>query len=87
MDVVVRAARPADPVAELLFLSAAPYYAAFAGGAGHARRAAAPGSTRGAGTPRAGRCAASRVVDGAVAGVLAAFPPTTATSSRAASCA
>ena len=37
MDVDVRPARPGDPVPELLYLSAAPYYAAFAGGAGHAR--------------------------------------------------
>jgi len=34
----VRAARPDDPVAGLLFASAAPYYAAYAGGAGPARR-------------------------------------------------
>src|SRR5688572_14583793 len=33
MDLVVRSARPADPADGLLFLSAAPYYAAYAGGA------------------------------------------------------
>ena len=59
MDVDVRAARPGDPVPELLFLSAAPYYAAFAGGADHAGRSW-HGSTPAAGTPRAGRSAASR---------------------------
>ncbi len=73
MEVVVRAARPADPVAELLFLSAAPYYAAFAGGARHAR------ALLGRLYPRRGHTASWEVcrvalVDGTVAGVLAAFP-------------
>ena len=73
MDVDVRAARPGDPVPELLFLSAAPYYSAFAGGARHARALL----TRL--YPRRGHSASWEVcrvavVDGAVAGVLAAFP-------------
>jgi ribosomal protein S18 acetylase RimI-like enzyme len=38
MGIAVRTARPDDPVAELLFLSAAPYYAAFLGSAARARR-------------------------------------------------
>ena len=38
MEVVVRAARPEDPVDGLLFTSAAPYYAAYAGGPERARR-------------------------------------------------
>ena len=73
MDVVVRAARPADRAAELLYLSAAPYYAAFAGGPDHARALIARLY------PRRGHTASWEVcrvalVDGAVAGVLAAFP-------------
>ena len=73
MDVDVRAARPGDPAPELLFLSAAPYYAAFAGGAHHARALLARLY------PRSGHTASWEVcrvalVDGAVAGVLAAFP-------------
>jgi hypothetical protein len=38
MEVVVRAARPSDPADGLLFASAAPYYAAYAGGERRARR-------------------------------------------------
>ena len=38
MGIAVRTAQPDDPVAELLFLSAAPYYAAFMGSAARARR-------------------------------------------------
>ena len=38
MEVVVRSARPEDAADGLLYLSAAPYYAAYAGGAERARR-------------------------------------------------
>jgi ribosomal protein S18 acetylase RimI-like enzyme len=73
MDVDVRAARPADPVAELLYLSAAPYYAAFAGGADHARALLARLYPRGGHTASWEVCRVA-LVDGSVAGVLAAFP-------------
>jgi ribosomal protein S18 acetylase RimI-like enzyme len=73
MDVVVRAARPADPAAELLYLSAAPYYAAFAGGERHARALIARLYPRGGHTASWEVCRVAEV-DGAVAGVLAAFP-------------
>ena len=74
MELVVRAARPDDPAAGLLYVSAAPYYDQYAGG--EARRAAT--AARGLPAPaahgelgglprRGGRTAA-------VAGVLAAFP-------------
>jgi ribosomal protein S18 acetylase RimI-like enzyme len=73
MDVVVRPARPADPAAELLYLSAAPYYAAFAGGQRHARALIARLYPRGGHTASWEVCRVAEV-DGAVAGVLAAFP-------------
>ena len=73
MDVVVRPARPADPAAELLYLSAAPYYAAFAGGERHARALIARLYPRGGHTASWEVCRVAEV-DGAVAGVLAAFP-------------
>ena len=73
MDVVVRPARPADPAAELLYLSAAPYYAAFAGGERHARALIARLYPRGRHTASWEVCRVAEV-GGAVAGVLAAFP-------------
>jgi len=73
MDVVVRAARPTDPVAELLFLSAAPYYSAFAGGARHARALLTRLYPMRRHTASWEVCRVA-VVDGEVAGVLAAFP-------------
>ena len=69
----MRAARPDDPVPELLYLSAAPYYAAFAGGARHARALLARLYPRRGHTASWEVCRVA-VVDGAVAGVLAAFP-------------
>jgi ribosomal protein S18 acetylase RimI-like enzyme len=73
MEVVVRAARPDDPVDGLLFESAAPYYAAYAGGPERARRLLRRLY------PRPGHTASWQVcrvaeADGAVVGVLAAFP-------------
>ena len=73
MDVDVRPARPGDPVPELLYLSAAPYYAAFAGGAGHARALLARLYPRRGHTASWEVCRVA-VVGEAVAGVLAAFP-------------
>jgi ribosomal protein S18 acetylase RimI-like enzyme len=73
MDVVVRAARPDDRAAPLLYASAAPYYAAYAGGPERARRLLR------ALYPRAGHTASWEVcrvaeAGGDVVGVLAAFP-------------
>jgi GNAT superfamily N-acetyltransferase len=73
MDVLVRAARPSDPVAGLLFESAAPYYAAYAGGERRARR------LLDIVYPRTGHTASWEVCrvaehDNRVVGVLAAFP-------------
>jgi len=73
MEVVVRAARPDDPAAGLLFASAAAYYTAYAGGEERARRLLR------ALYPRRGHSASWEVcrvaeADGAVVGVLAAFP-------------
>jgi ribosomal protein S18 acetylase RimI-like enzyme len=73
MQVVVRAARPDDGAAGLLFLSAAPYYAAYAGGAEPARRLLRRLY------PRTGHTASwevCRVAEAGnqVVGVLAAFP-------------
>ena len=73
MEVVVRSARPEDAVDGLLFLSAAPYYSAYAGGDDRARRLLAalyplPGHTA---SWQVCRVAES---GGTVAGVIAAFP-------------
>jgi GNAT superfamily N-acetyltransferase len=73
MEVVVRSARPEDAVDGLLFLSAAPYYSAYAGGDDRARRLLAalyplPGHTA---SWQVCRVAES---GGSVAGVIAAFP-------------
>ena len=73
MEVVLRAARPSDPADGLLFASAAPYYTAYAGGTRRARRLLARLY------PRSGHTASWEVcriaeADGAVVGVLAAFP-------------
>jgi GNAT superfamily N-acetyltransferase len=73
MDVVVRTARPDDPVAELLYLSAAPYYDAYAGGTTRARRLLRTLYPRGGHTASWDVCHVA-VADGAIAGVLAAFP-------------
>ena len=73
MPVVVRSARPDDAAGGLLFASAAPYYAAYAGGAARARRLLRVLY------PRAGHSASwdvCRVAEAGsqVVGVLAAFP-------------
>jgi ribosomal protein S18 acetylase RimI-like enzyme len=73
MQVVVRAARPDDAASGLLFLSAAPYYAAYAGGAEPARRLLRRLYPRGRHTASWEVC---RVAEAGneVIGVLAAFP-------------
>ena len=74
MPVRVRPARrDHDAIAELLYVSAAPYYDAFAGSPERARRLLA------ALTPRGGHTASWEVchvaeLDGAIVGVMAAFP-------------
>jgi ribosomal protein S18 acetylase RimI-like enzyme len=73
MEVVVRTARPDDAADTLLYESAAPYYAAYAGGPERARRLLRTLY------PRRGHTASWEVcrvaeADGAVVGVLAAFP-------------
>jgi ribosomal protein S18 acetylase RimI-like enzyme len=73
MDVVVRAARPEDPVAGLLFASAAPYYSAYAGGAERARRLLLTLYPRGGHTASWEVCRVAEA-GGEVVGVLAAFP-------------
>jgi ribosomal protein S18 acetylase RimI-like enzyme len=73
MEVVVRSARPEDAAVALLYASAAPYYAAYAGGADRAQRLLRRLY------PRGGHTASWEVCHVAVAGeeivgVLAAFP-------------
>jgi ribosomal protein S18 acetylase RimI-like enzyme len=75
MGIAVRTARPDDPVAELLFLSAAPYYAAFMGSAARARRLLAGLYPRPRHTASYEVCRVAVEEDGdGVLGVLAAFP-------------
>ena len=59
MELVVRPARPEDPADELLYLSAKPYYDAYAGDAARARRLLRLRLRPRRGTPRAGRSATS----------------------------
>jgi GNAT superfamily N-acetyltransferase len=73
MEVVVRAARPDDPAEQLLFASAAPYYTAFAGGAQRAQRLLRTLYPRGGHTASWEVCRVAEA-EGAVVGVLAAFP-------------
>jgi ribosomal protein S18 acetylase RimI-like enzyme len=73
MEVVVRSARPDDRVDGLLYESAAPYYAAYAGGAERARRLLRRLYPRRAHTASWEVCHVAEA-DGAVIGVLAAFP-------------
>ena len=73
MTLAVRPATPHDPASELLYLSAKPYYDAYAGSEGRARTMVS------ALYPRRGHAASFEVcsvaeVDGAVAGVIATFP-------------
>jgi GNAT superfamily N-acetyltransferase len=73
MQVAVRAARPQDPADGLLYASAAPYYAAYAGGAARARRLLRVLYPRGGHTASWEVC---RIAEAGseVVGVLAAFP-------------
>jgi ribosomal protein S18 acetylase RimI-like enzyme len=73
MELVVRAARPDDAAAGLLYVSAAPYYDRLAGGEERARRLLAALYPRERHTASWQVCRVA-VVDDAVAGVLAAFP-------------
>jgi ribosomal protein S18 acetylase RimI-like enzyme len=73
MQVVVRAARPDDAAAGLLFLSAAPYYAAYAGGADPARRLLHRLYPRRRHTASWEVCRVAEV-GSEVVGVMAAFP-------------
>jgi GNAT superfamily N-acetyltransferase len=75
MDVVVRPARPDDSADELLYLSAAPYYAAYAGGEEPARRLLRRLYPLGRHTASWEVCHVA-VAGGDVLGVLAAFPTT-----------
>jgi ribosomal protein S18 acetylase RimI-like enzyme len=75
MGIAVRPARPDDAAAELLFLSAAPYYAAFMGSAARARGLLAGLYPRPRHTASFEVCRVAYEEDGgAVLGVLAAFP-------------
>ena len=75
MGIAVRTAQPDDPVAELLFLSAAPYYAAFMGSAARARRLLTGLYPRPRHTASWEVCrVAVDDASDAVLGVLAAFP-------------
>ena len=69
----MRSARPDDHVDGLLYESAAPYYAAYAGGAERARRLLRKLYPRRAHTASWEVCHVAEA-DGAVIGVLAAFP-------------
>jgi len=73
MELVVRAARPEDPAARLLYVSAAPYYDQYAGGEARARRLLDSVYPHRQHTASWEVCHVA-VIDGAVAGVLAAFP-------------
>src|SRR3712207_1708067 len=73
MTLAVRPATPDDPAVELLYVSAKPYYDAYAGSERRARAMLT------ALYPRTGHAASFEVcsvaeLDGAVAGVLASFP-------------
>jgi len=76
MPFVVRAARPDDPADGLLFASAAPYYAAYAGGADRARQLLRVLYPRARHTASWDVCRVAEA-GGRVVGVLAAFPSDT----------
>jgi ribosomal protein S18 acetylase RimI-like enzyme len=73
MDVVVRAARPDDPVHGLLFDSAAPYYTAYAGGEERGRRLLRALYPRDRHTASWDVCRVAEA-GGELVGVIAAFP-------------
>ena len=74
MDVVVRPARREDAAHPLLYVSAAPYYASYAGGPERARRLLRSLYPRRGHTASWEVCHVAVAGDGALAGVLAAFP-------------
>jgi len=73
MELAVRAATPADPAAELLYLSAKPYYDAYAGGEERARALLELVYARPGHAASFEVCSVAEL-DGEVAGVLATFP-------------
>ena len=73
MTVAVRPATPDDPASELLYLSAKPYYDAYAGSERRARDLVT-GLYRRAGHAASFDVCTVAELDGAVAGVLASFP-------------
>ncbi len=74
MDVAVRPARREDAAHALLFTSAAPYYAAYAGGPERARRLLRALYPRSGHTASFEVCHVAVAGDGSLAGVLAVFP-------------
>jgi ribosomal protein S18 acetylase RimI-like enzyme len=74
MEVAVRPARREDPAHALLFASAAPYYAAYAGGPERARRLLRALYPRCGHTASWEVCHVAVAPDGTLAGVLATFP-------------
>jgi ribosomal protein S18 acetylase RimI-like enzyme len=73
MDVAVRPATPADPADALLYVSAKPYYDAYAGGEERARAMLSAVYRRSGHAASYDVCAVAEV-GGELAGVLAAFP-------------
>jgi ribosomal protein S18 acetylase RimI-like enzyme len=73
MPIAVRPATPADPVHELLYESARPYYDAYAGSEARARALLAAVYTRRGHAASFEVCAVGEL-DGAAAGVIAWFP-------------
>ena len=74
MDVAVRPARRDDAAHALLYASAAPYYAAYAGGPERARRLLRTLYPRTGHTASWQVCHVAEAGDGSIAGVLAVFP-------------
>ena len=74
MDVLVRPARREDAAHALLYASAAPYYAAYAGGPERARRLLRLLYPRRGHTASWDVCHVAETGDGGLAGVLATFP-------------
>ena len=73
MDSQVRAARPEDPAAGLLYESARPYYDAYAGGEARARRIVAAVYGRRGHNAGYDVCRVA-LLDGEITGVLAGYP-------------
>ena len=86
MPIAVRPATPADPVHELLYESARPYYDAYAGSEARARALLAAVYARRGHAASFEVCAVGEL-DGTLAGVIAWFPVERGRSAgRAASC-